>query len=495
MRVDTIRTYESKLPEHDPHPYRTGAWAPNNVEVDAWDLDVVAGEIPGDLRGIYLRNTENPLFDAITGRYHPFDGDGMLHAIRFEGGGTVGGPRGKASYRNRFVRTAGLLAELEAKTALWAGILETPDLSQRDGWGARTRMKDASSTDVIVHNGLALTTFYQCGDGYLVDPVTLEPRGVAALNHASFAKGATVSAHPKVDEATGELLFFNYSTEAPYCHVGICDKAGALLRTMPVELPGPRLPHDMAFTERFAIIGDFPLFWDPERLAKGAYRPKYRPELGSRFGLVPRDGKGDIRWFTASPTYVLHFSNAYEEGNRVILEGYHQGAPMQERTPEDTPISMFMKSLDMHAMKTRRHRWTFDLESGATREETLDDECSEFPTIHQGYAGRKHRYVYAAIGEPGMFLFSGVAKTDVETGAKTTYAFPKGVFASEAPFCPRVGATTEDDGYLVTFTTDVAANTSECQIFDAKELARGPIARVKLPMRISSGTHATWMAE
>ncbi|MEA2752802.1 MAG: hypothetical protein QOI41_6945, partial [Myxococcales bacterium] len=150
MRVETIRTYESRLPEHDPHPYRTGAWAPNTVEVDAYDLDVVAGEIPNDLQGIYLRNTENPLFDAITGRYHPFDGDGMLHAIRFEGGGSGGG---KASYRNRFVRTAGLLAELEAKTALWAGILETPDLSQRDGWGARTRMKDASSTDVIVHNG------------------------------------------------------------------------------------------------------------------------------------------------------------------------------------------------------------------------------------------------------------------------------------------------------------------------------------------------------
>jgi carotenoid cleavage dioxygenase len=93
-----------------------------------------------------------------------------------------------------------------------------------------------------------------------------------------------------------------------------------------------------------------------------------------------------------------------------------------------------------------------------------------------------------------MFLFSGLARTDVETGAKTTYAFPKGVFASEAPFCPRVGATSEDDGYLVTFTTDVAANASECQVFDAKELARGPVARVKLPMRIPSGTHATWMA-
>lgn len=484
MRVETIQRYESKLPVHDPHPYRTGAWTPNLAEVDAYDLDVIEGEVPRDLSGIYLRNTENPLFDAITGRYHPFDGDGMLHAIRFEDG--------KTSYRNRFVRTAGLLAELEAGEPLWAGILESPELSKRDGWGARTRMKDASSTDVTVHNGVALTTFYQCGDAYLLDPTTLAPRGIAKLHHPSFGKGTTMSAHPKVDLANGELLFFNYSADAPYCHVGIADPAGTLLRAIPVALPGPRLPHDMAFTERFAIIGDFPLFWDPARLAQNVYRAKYVPELGSRFGLVPRDGRGEVRWFTAAPTYVLHFSNAYEEGDEVILEGYHQGAPVQERTADDTPISMFMKSLDMHAMKARRHRWRFDLRTGATREEVLDDECSEFPTLHAGYAGRKHRYVYAAIGEPGFFLFSGLVRTDVATGAKSTYRFPKGVFASEAPFCPRDGATSEEDGYLATFVTDMNADTSECQVFDATDLARGPIARVRLPMRISSGTHAAW---
>lgn len=484
MRVETVRTYESKLPAGDPHPYRTGAWAPNVVEVNATKLEVVAGEIPKDLSGIYLRNTENPLFDAITGRYHPFDGDGMIHAIRFE--------NGKADYRNRFVRTAGLLAELEAKEALWAGIIESPELSKRDGWGARTRMKDASSTDVIVHNGVAITTFYQCGDAYQLDPTTLEPRGIANLSHPSFGNGTTMSAHPKVDEATGELLFFNYSTVAPYCHVGIADQQGTLSRAIPVALPGPRLPHDMAFTPRFAIIGDFPLFWDPARLPQKQYRARYYPELGSRFGLVPRSGPGDVRWFSADPTYVLHFSNAYEEGHEVILEGYHQGAPVQERTPEDTPLSMFMKSLDMHAMKTRRHRWRFDLETGSTREEVLDDECSEFPTIHAGYAGRKHRYVYAAIGEPGMFLFRGLVRTDVLTGAKSTYMCPPGVYLSEAPFCPRDGATSEDDGYVVTFTIDVKNDASECLIFDARAIERGPIARVKLPMRIASGTHATW---
>lgn len=484
MRVTTVQEYASKLPKFDPHPYRTGAWTPNTREVDAYDLEVVAGQIPRDLNGVYLRNTENPLFDAISGRYHPFDGDSMLHAIRLEDG--------EASYRNRFVKTQGLAAELAAGSPLWAGILESPTLSQRDGWGARTRMKDASSTDVIVHNGVALTTFYQCGDAYMVDPLTLETRGVAPIDDPSFARGATISAHPKVDEATGELLFFNYSIEAPYCHIGVADRQGKLVRTIPVELPGPRLPHDMAFTEHYAIVGDFPLFWDPERLKQQVYRAGWYPELGSRFALVPRDGKGPVRWFRAAPTYVLHYSNAYEEGDEVVLEGYFQGAPVPERSPEDTPISMFMKGLDMHAMKTRRHRWRFNLVTGETREETVDDECSEFPTIHSGYGGKKHRYVYAALGEPGYFMFNGFVRTDTETGAKQRFELPKGVYASEAPFCPRDGATAEDDGYLVTFTIDLNRDASECQIFDARQIDRGPVARVALPMRISSGTHATW---
>ena len=51
-------------------------------------------------------------------------------------------------------------------------------LAKRDyGWGARTLMKDASSTDVIVHRGTALTSFYQCGDLYRVDPFSGDTLG------------------------------------------------------------------------------------------------------------------------------------------------------------------------------------------------------------------------------------------------------------------------------------------------------------------------------
>ncbi|MGO9188702.1 MAG: carotenoid oxygenase family protein, partial [Streptosporangiaceae bacterium] len=42
----------------------------------------------------------------------------------------------------------------------------------------------------------------------------------------------------------------------------------------------------------------------------------------SRLGVIPRrGGPGDIRWFEFDPTYVLHWTNAYEEGDEIVVDG------------------------------------------------------------------------------------------------------------------------------------------------------------------------------
>eukprot|EP00250_Pteridium_aquilinum_P022720 c25606_g1_i1 orf=1-693(-) len=45
----------------------------------------VEGSIPVSLEGMYIRNGANPMFEPVAG-HHLFDGDGMLHAIRFKQG-------------------------------------------------------------------------------------------------------------------------------------------------------------------------------------------------------------------------------------------------------------------------------------------------------------------------------------------------------------------------------------------------------------------------
>ncbi|NMM92431.1 hypothetical protein B2J88_50780 [Rhodococcus sp. SRB_17] len=57
---------------------------------------------------------------------------------------------------------------------------------------------------------------------------------------------------------------------------------------------------------------------------------------------------------------------------------------------------------------------------------------------------------------------------------------------------PRIGSTCEGDGYLITITSDMNKDISECLVFDAQRLTEGPVARIKLPECVSSGTHSTW---
>ena len=487
MKIEEIKRWASGLPTDDDHPYRTGAWRPNLVEYDASGLDVIEGVIPAGLRGTYYRNTENPLLPSL-GRYHPFDGDGMVHAVRFSDG--------QASYRNRMIRTAGLAAELEAGAPLWAGIIESPATSTRAGWGARTRMKDASSTDVVVHRGQALTTFYQCGDVYALDGETLAPAGTAPWA-AATGPGWGVSAHPKLDERTGELLFFAYGKDAPYLRHGVVGADGTLTKMIDVPLPGPRLPHDMAFSERFAILADLPLFWDPALLAKGVHRPRFARELPSRFALIARHGDAKVRWFEAEPTYVLHWINAFERGDEVILDGYRQADPLPRADPADGPWGPLKKMVDVHAMGARPHRWRFDLRTGRTREEPLGDEVSEFPSVNGRRGGRPYRHAWSMTAKPGWFLFDGLIRLDVDGGAPQRFRCDDGVYLSEAPMAPRPGAgeavgDRDDDGWIVTFTADVARDRSECWIFDAARIGDGPVTRIALPARICHGTHACW---
>ena len=461
------------------HPYLNGAWSPLHEEVTATALDVMEGAIPHDIDGVYLRNTENQLHQPL-GKYHPFDGDGMIHQIDFSGG--------TASYRNRFVRTRCFQAEQDAGDSLWGGLMDRPDVSKRPGFGADGSLKDSSSTDIIVHGGKAISTFYQCGEGYVLDPETLEQTGVA-----SWVPLDGISAHPKVDERTGELLFFNYSKHAPYMHYGVVDAGGTITNYIPVPLPGPRLPHDMTFSENWSIVNDLPMFWDADLLQRGIHAARMHDGLPSRFALIPRHGKtADIRWFEAAPTYILHFLNAYEDGDEVVMDGYFQDNPQPAPLPNEDGYGHMMAYVDEHSFQPKLHRWRFNLADGTTREERLDDRVLEFGMIDARVAGRKHRYVYSTTSKPGWFLFNGFVKHDLDTGESWTLMLEDGRYASEAPFAPRIGSTAEDDGYLVSFITDENRGTSECILIDAADIEAGPVCRIALPHKISSGTHSHW---
>jgi carotenoid cleavage dioxygenase len=255
-----------------------------------------------------------------------------------------------------------------------------------------------------------------------------------------------------------------------------------------------------------------PLFWDEELLSRDIHAARLHDGVPTRFALIPRHGQPEeIRWFEASPTYVLHWTNAWEEGDEVILEGYHQAKPMPDPLEEFGRFSHMMAYVDEHSFQCRLHRWRFNLATGECREERLTDKIVEFGMINPRRAMRKSRYVWSTTTRPGWFLFNGYVRHDTQTGEEQVFRLPEGVYASESPMIPRKPASNsaavgqqearsssaaeggEDSGYLVTFLIDENTGTSECAILDASDVTKGPICRLALPHKICSGTHSVWV--
>lgn len=458
------------------NPYLSGSYAPVDREVDGDDLEVIAGQIPADLEGVYVRNGPNSKFEP-RGEYHWFDGDGMLHAIRFRGG--------KASYRNRYVRTEHLAQDEAAGHTLWTGLMES---TRENPKGAP--YKDTANTDVYFHNKELVASWYICGKPYRVDPVSLESRGATDFG---AGRPMRISAHGKVDDQTGELMVFDYGPRPPFMSYGVVNADGALVHWTEIDVPGPRLPHDMAITERYSVLMDLPVFFGEKAMRERKWAVEYH-DLPARFGVLPRHGDGaSIKWFEAERCYIYHVVNAWEEGDEVVMVACRCDDPLPKLDPADGKWARMMANL---RLKARLHEWRFNLETGQTRERPLDDLVTEFPSVDARVHGRRNRFAYnVRIAETPTLVFDGLVKYDLDTGRRAVHEFGPGRFGSEAPFAPAVGSTTEDHGYLISFVHDARADRSEAVILDARDIEGEPVARVALPQRVPLGFHACWVPE
>lgn len=462
------------------NPYLHGAYAPTlHSATDQADLRV-EGELPTDLAGIYYRNGPNPEFKP-KNRYHPFDGDGMINAVIFA--------EGKVSFKNSMIQTRALMAEREAQHAIWPGVMGPFDFSLPD-----SPIKDTANTDVILHNGQLISLWYNSGQPYTLDPLSLQNTGAFETPGKLSRK---MSAHTRVDWQTGEMFFFDYGDEPPYMTYGVANPDGTLKHEVAIDLPGPRLPHEIAFTSNYAILHDHPLFHDPQVLQQHNMRLlQFHRDLPTRFGLIPRLGD-QVTWFECEPCFVLHTSNAWEEGDWVIMDGCRSTNPMPDADPNEGVLSHMLAYMRLEA---NNYRWRFNLRTGEVREGPIDDLNSEFNKSNPLFHGVKSRYAYhqyiPLLDDGGHTLrFNALLKYDNETGRYQRWDYGSGVFGSEAAFAPKHGATradAEDDGYLVTIVTDSSDWSSWSLVFDAKDISMGPIAKIKLPHRVPVGFHGAW---
>lgn len=426
-----------------------GNFAPVSDEISAVDLPV-KGAIPGHLRGRYLRNGPNPR----SASAHWFMGEGMVHGVEIRDGRAV-------SYRNRWVRTASFTDDAP---------LVRPDFTIDLSAGT-------ANTSIVRHGGRTLALVesswpYQITDCLdTVGPWDFDGRLTTAM-----------TAHPKICPVTGELHFFGYGFMAPYLTYHRADVAGRLVHSQVIEVPAATMMHDFAITSRNVVFLDLPVVFDLEMALSGSMPFRWDDSHGARIGVMSRKPDSAVRWFDIEPCYVFHVMNAFDDGDRVVVDGVRYR-------------ELWRDGADQFAASTL-HRWTVDLVTGHVGEETVDDRECEFPRVDDRLTGRAHRIGYAVATATADEAVGGcIRRYDLSAGTTQSFMLGPGRHPGEAVFVPAEPDADEGDGCLMTLVYDEGRQGSDLVILDAADTAAPPLATITLPHRVPFGFHGTWLAD
>jgi len=433
-----------------------GDFAPVRREIDAVDLDV-DGSIPRGLSGLYVRNGSNPKQDWSP---HWFLGDGMVHGVLLADG--------KASwYRNRYVHT----------TLLAAG----GGLTAKGAPGGASGLSNVS----LVHHAGKLLSLGEVGFPYEIRPRDLST--VGAYDYNRRLRG-NMTAHPKIDPATGTMHFFGYNFEEPYLLYHVADAQGTLVSSQAVDVKASTMIHDFAITDRDVIFWEMPVLFDMQLAIKMVSEKHslvmpyvWKPAYGARLGVMPLGGPASaIRWVEIEPCYVFHGMNAWREGDDVVLDVC--------RLPEVFGRSSLLPP-------SRLHRWRIGTGGShlTFHDEVRSELAADLPSIDRRHAGRayQHGWRVEARSTDDNVVLGAAVHIDARTGAETRWA-PGEQFESGEWFFVPLGDG-EGNGVVMTFVYDRATATSDLVLLDARDIAAGPLARVKIPQRVPHGFHAAWV--
>jgi all-trans-8'-apo-beta-carotenal 15,15'-oxygenase len=485
-----------------------------NVGVELSDVPVSAarGTIPEALVGTLYRNGPGRLERGGQWVHHPFDGDGMITALRFEGGSAV--------LRNRFVRTEGWQAEEQAGKFVYRGVFGTQKPGGVLANAFDLRLKNIANTHVV-RLGDQLLALWEAAEPHALDPDTLETRGLSRLD-GLLKPGEAFSAHPRFDPGhhgsprmvtfgvkagpTSTIRLMEFATQDDPA-AGV--KAGQLLAERRDSFKGFAFLHDFAITPHWAVFLQNAVAFNPLPFVLGqkgaAQCLASKPGQAGAFWLIPRPGAGNPAGAHASAPplqvpapegFVFHHLNAFEtpDGQELVVDSI-----VYADFPSIGPGTDF-RQVDFDSIpEGQLMRCRINLETGAVRQEWLEQRCCEFACVNPARQGLDARYAWMAVAERerGNDPLQAIEKLDLATGERRLWsAAPRG-FVSEPLMVPNPDAAsadpaTEDQGWVLCLVWNGARCASDLVILNAADLSEQAV--LELPLAIPHGLHGSWVA-
>lgn len=456
---------------------------------------------------------------------HPFEGDGGVLGITFQGNGTV-------TARYRYVRTIAFTNERRKGQRLYRAMDSTRELGPElaDGIGnelhtplfrhhlqpgLNKKRKNTSNTRVI-YWGKRLLSMWEGGQPYKLDALALSTEGRSQLGGVLAEQdpfGSKMVIDPLKDRAlmyrviqdSGSSELTTYEFDSNFRLVN--GDEGKVT----VELPGFALVSDMAATANYSIFVtpavsttvQFMFMKEPGKVLKLQEAPAILhliPRVGSNKRYisleVPFDGVADAN---------LQFCNAYENGNEIIFDAIRldgKNKIKEEISLSDWPFVTTKDDYESKASKRSLWRYVVDLKNGSVSKTNISNQQCFFGNVPPNHSTKKHEHIYMAIGALGDKTAppQGIARFDCASGSLDSWIPNSYEFCGEPMYAPKTNSASDNDGYIITVLFNGKSEESELIVLESLKISEGPICRIPLGIGVPHGLHgcftssteATW---
>ncbi|MBI2994200.1 MAG: carotenoid oxygenase family protein [Gammaproteobacteria bacterium] len=472
------------------NPAFTGFNAPFRAEVDVFDLEV-EGELPAALNGAFYRVQPDFLYPPRYANDVPFNGDGHVSMFRFVAG--------HVDFKCRFVRTQRYKAQRAVRRALYGTYrnrgTDMPEVRELSGGTA--------NTNLILHAG-RLFALKEDSPPVQIDPNTLDTLDDYCTFNGKL-KSRTFTAHPKLDPMSGEMVGFGYEAKGDNTDdvaVYSLDKNGEVNWEAWIKVPYVGMLHDFGLTQTHVTFLVIPLVVDMEQMKQGGVHFIWDDTMPTWFGVMRRGGDGkDLRWYKGPTRMATHCMNAFSDGTKVyadmdMAEGNQFPFFPNRRGPFD-----FRKAsgrLTRLFVDLSKKSDTYDLE-------VLHPEIGVLPRADERYWSLPYKVGFmpvmdptlpldqAKVGNTGLILNTWT-RFDHATGKSTSWHTDPVSGLQECQFVPRSQNAPEGDGWLIGLCNRYEDMRTDLLVLDALHLADGPVATVRLPLKLRNGVHGTWVS-
>ncbi len=463
---------------------------PFRFEGTLYDIEV-EGRIPPELDGTFYSVGPDQAFPPKMGDANPFNGDGFVRAFRFKDG--------HCDLQLRYVLTQRLAAERKARQGLF-GHYRNPF---SDDPSVKGLSRAVANTNVVPHNGLLLA-MKEDAQPYAMDPHTLETRELYSWNGQMTA--TTFTAHPKIDPATGEFFGYAYAATGEASDdiaIYSFDKSGKKTWEVWFKSPYPGMIHECALSEHYIVLPLIPQVMSLDRIKAGGILFQWEPSLEQMYLVMPRGGSAkDLRVFRAPNAMPGHVVNAFDDKGKLYLD-----LPVAKDN-----VFWFFPDKDGKfpppgSIGTEVTRWCFDMNDRNSKgvPSVMSTVGAEFPHCDDRYVGHPYRYGFMQANDPTKpydmqragpimgFFFNTFLTMDMSTGKYQSWFAGDTSSTQEPVFAPKGAKAPEGEGYVMGIVNRRAEHRSDLVILDAQRMVDGPIATLKLPVRLKYGIHGNWV--